>query len=603
MGWSLAVVMTIVAGAAFWNVRQRPAPTEQALGRFTHVLPDSMTMARVGSYGPALALSRSGTKLAYVAHDGGETKLYVRRVDEFEAHEVAGTERAWSPFFSPDERWIGFFADNQLKKVPLDGGASQKIAEVSSGGASLAGATWGPDNTIIFAEMFSRGLWRVSGEGGVPERIADGSNFEAEHAEMIPLWPDMLPDGKTVLFTVGSGTGLSAGLAVLSLETGEDRLVTEGGGNGRYVSSGHIVYALGGDLLAQPFDLDELSVTGAPVPVVNGVMTGGEGTGHFAVAWNGTLAYVPGRLAGPARELEWVDMRGNRERIPLDPGEYLGARISPDGRYLAYSVQGPPFAAWVYDLSRGASQRITGERVDGGYPLWTPDGRRLVIHSNGDGGQFLDLAWIPADGSGPEERILDWPNIQYPQSWADSGRTLIFSETGDAVNQGDVWMVETEGEREPRPLLNTASNEVLPSVSPDGRWLAFVSDDAGRQDVLVQPFLGTGARMPVSTRGGTGPLWAPDGKELYYRDVSGDTVFAVTFEGDPTVQLGNPRVLFTGNYVPDYPFSRGYDLAPRGDRFLMTLGTPPIQGWTKINIVLGWAESLQETVDIAATNR
>ena len=602
-GWSLAGLVAIVAGAALWKAWQTPEPTEQALSRFAISLPDGMTMVRVGSYGPALALSRSGTRLAYVAHEGGDTKLYVRRIDEFEAHEVAGTERAWSPFFSPDERWIGFFADHKLKKVPLEGGAPQTLADVSLGGPSLGGATWGLDDTIIFADLFRPGLWQVSAGGGTPERIMGGSDSQTEHPGMLPIWPDMLPHGKTVLYTVGTGSGINAGLAVMSLETGEHRLVTEGGGNGRYVPSGHLVYALGGDLLAQPFDLDELVVTGTPVPVLKGVMTGGEGTGHFAVAWNGSLAYVPGRLAGPARELEWVYMGGDRERLPLPPGNYTNVRISPDGRHLSYLSEGPPAGVWVYDLARGASQRLTDEQADASFPIWTPDGRRLVFQSNRDGGPFMDLAWMPADGSGPEERLLDRPNSQYPHSWADNGRMLIFTETGDPVSQGDVWMLEPGGDRLPRPLLNTASNESLPAVSPDGRWIAFVSDDSGRPEVLVQPFPGPGAKTPISTSGGTGPLWAPNGRELYYRDASGDTVRAVAFEGHPTVRVGNPRILFTGNYVPDYPFGRQYDISAGGDRFLMTMGTPPIQGWTEINVVLGWAESLQEAVPSEAANR
>ncbi len=164
-------------------------------------------------------------------------------------------------------------------------------------------------------------------------------------------------------------------------------------------------------------------------------------------------------------------------------------------------------------------------------------------------------------------------------------------------------MLEPGGDRLPRPLLNTASNESLPAVSPNGRWIAFVSDDSGRPEVLVQPFPGPGAKTPISTSGGTAPLWAPNGRELYYRDASGDTVRAVAFEGHPTVRVGNPRILFTGDYVPDYPFGRQYDISAVGDRFLMTLGTPPIQGWTEINMVLGWAESLREAATADAANR
>jgi eukaryotic-like serine/threonine-protein kinase len=605
IGWSVAALMTIVAGATQWNGR----PTHEeppAINRFVELFPEGQTTERVGSWGPALALSPSGTMLAYVAHDGdaSRTKLYLRSLDEFEAHVIPGTDGGWSPFFSPDEEWIGFFADGKLRKVSIRGGSPRDLADYSFGGANLGGGTWGPDNTIIFTDVFAPGLWQVSAEGGTSERIDRRSGVATDDPDLRAIWPQLLPDGKTVLYTVGSvtGTGQGAGLAILSLETGEGRMVVEarGAGSARYSPSGHLVYARGGDLLAEPFDLDRLVTTGPPVTVVGGVMTGGEGTGHFDVSSTGTLAYVPGRLLGPARKLEWVDTDGNREPLALPPGEYGKARVSPLGDQLAYYIAGAPSSVWLYDLDRGVTRRLTGEQTNGLHPSWTPKGERLVFSI----GVTQGLAWQPADGSGPAERLTDpRPNVQYPHSWAANGQTLIYTENADPTTHGDIWMFDPEGDREPRVVLNTASNETLPAISPDGRWMAYVTDDSGRQEVLVRPFPSLGAITQVSRDGGTGPAWSPDGSELYYRDASGDTVKAVSFVGQPTVRIGSPRVLFAGNYIPDYPFFRNYDVSVSDGRFLMTTGTPPVEGWDKIHVVLEWAESLKEQVPTSGGRR
>ncbi len=203
------------------------------------------------------------------------------------------------------------------------------------------------------------------------------------------------------------------------------------------------------------------------------------------------------------------------------------------------------------------------------------------------------IAWQPADGSGPVELLMDpGQYIQYAHSWAENGQTLIYAEADDPSTRGNIWMLDPEGDPEPKPALVTASNEMLPAISPDGRWMAYVTDDSGRQEVLLRPFPGLGAITPGSRNGGTGPAWSPDGSELYYRDASGDTVKAVSFVGEPTVRIGNPEVLFTGDYIPDYPFFRNYDVSATNGRFLMTIGTPPIEGWDKIHLVLGWAPGM-----------
>jgi serine/threonine-protein kinase len=586
-GWAAAAVLGITAVGLALQPRASAPETETTVTSFVVPFAEGETTERVGSWGPALALSPSGTKLAYVARRGSGTEntLYLKHVDEFEAQPVAGAEGAWSPFFSPDEAWIGYFAENRLMKVPVAGGTPVVVAEISFGGANLGGATWLRDNTIIYSDQFRPGLWRVSAEGGSPELI-EQTVEAAPDRNLLEVWPHVLPDGEHVLFTLGTGAGAYEGLAVISLETGIAKRITEAGGSATYSPSGHLVYALAGDLLAHPFDLDRLETTGPPVAVIKGVMMGGEGTGHFAVSETGDIAYVPGRLVGPARTVEWVTAEGERESLPLQPGGYYTPRASPLGGQIGFFVEGAVPSVWVFDMDRGTSRRVSDFAW---YPHWSEDGRHLVYTSHRNQSLIRQIA----DGSAAQETLVEGPLARYAQSWTGEGK-LVFSELDNAETHGDFWTIDPETDEDPEPLLRTPSNELMPTVSPNGRWLAYVTDDSGKQEVVLRPLPGLGSITPVSTNGGTGPVWSPDGSELYYRDQSGDTVQAVSVSEEPTLRLGRPRVLFTGNYIPDYPFGRSYDVSRQDGRFLMVTGTPPLEGWDQIRVVRGWASTLED---------
>jgi serine/threonine protein kinase/Tol biopolymer transport system component len=580
---ALIATVTAVLGVIVGRISTRsPPPRERPITRFTFSLPDGQEL---GESSLPFALSPDGRRLVYVAKIGGTQQLYLRELEELEAEAVPGTEGASNPFFSPDGRWIGFYGNGNLNKVSVSGGAVVTLCRAPPvyftgwGG----GSSWGLDDTIIFSEDI-RGLLRVSAQGGTPERLTTPVTWSH-------IWPQMLPDGKSILYTVAFGG--SSRLALLSLETGESRELLEGSTyiyQAQILPTGHLVYAQSGGLWAVPLDLSRLELTGSPVSVLGGVHEVTRAVigpiAYFAAADKGSLAYVPGRATG-GTSLAWVDREG-REIAWKEEETLQNPRLSPDGSRVAMTLASREGRdIWVYEIDRGARTRLTfgGMNTE---PIWSPDAARIAFASGTD----LDLKSVPADGSASAEVLLQKKENQLPTSWSPDGRTLAFYEINPDTAR-DVWTTTLDGQGEPTPVLVTEFNEHSPMFSPDGRWLAYVSDESGREEIYLRPFSGPGAKHPVSTEGGREPVWSADGSELFYR--SGDKVMAVAVETEPDLTTGTPRVLFEGPYVMYLGGGNNYDVSPDGRRFLMIrreLGPAPRQ----INVVLNWAEELKRLV-------
>ena len=575
------LIAATITGFAVWKLKPTLVPLRQTVTRFVISLLPGEELSRGAGAASPVALSPDGTQLVYSAIQGGSPQLYVRSLDSLQDKPIAGTEGASAPFFSPDGQWVGFFAEGKLKKVPVTGGSPVVLCEVGGG----FGASWGNDDTIFFAPGSMSGLWRVSAKGGTPQPFTE---LDRQNGEISHRSPRVLPGGKAVLFTVWTGPGWDEQQIQLKIvATGERRLLVRGGETGSYMPTGHVVYERAGTLMAVPFDIARLEVAGsAPVSLAEGVKEGGE-EAYYAVSYNGLLAYVPGSPAQFEQSLIWVDRDGKVEPLPAPPRNYSTLRISPDGQEVALGIDGAQSDVWLYNLARRTFTRLTFEGSSQ-IPIWTPDGKRVTYRATRAGTR--NLFWRMADGSGAEERLTTGEGNQTAASWSPDGKAL-----GYYVVQGDttaaaMWVLEVGGDRKPRPILPNSFNEFGPRFSPDGRWLAYFSDESGRFEVYVLPYPGPGGRWQVSADGGAIPVWNRNGRELFYR--SGDRMMAVDVTLQPSFSAGEPKMLFEGQYAG------AYDVSPDGQRFLML---KPVEEAAprQINVVLNWTEELKRLVPTA----
>ncbi len=478
-------------------------------------------------------------------------------------------------------------------KVSINGGPPALLSDTNGFMGS-----WGPNDTIIFSPGAGTGLLQVSASGGTPQPL---TALDSENSELSHVSPEILPDGKAFLFTVRSGNGDQ--IVVQDFETGEHRVLVQDGITARFVSTGHLVYVREGTLLAVPFDLASLEVTGAPVPFIEGVMQGpavlsgravrpGSRHAAFSVSRSGSLVYVPGEAQQGEFQLVWVDRTGAVEPLGAPPRQYRQPALSPDGRSLAVALVGNPYEIWVYDILRTTLTRLTYEG-DNRVPLWTPDSERIAFRSTRAGAPG-NLYWKRADGSGEAERLGTSDESQTPRAWSSDGSVLAF-HTGRVGDDYNLWTLPMDGERQPRPFLQTPFGESEPKFSPDGKWLAYVSDESGRREIYVQPYPGPGGKRQISTDGGNEPVWARGSGELFYRN--GNQMMAVEITTEPTFVAGTPRLLFEGTFQQSAGNLAAYDVTPDGQRFVMLQeGGPDSESLTQINVVLNWFEELKERV-------
>jgi serine/threonine protein kinase len=533
------------------------------------------------------ALSPRGDRVVYVGLDPERrSNLFSRRLDSFESHVLPETEGAKGPFFSPDGEWVAFFAaDGKLKKTSLSGGTPITLCDAS---LTSLGGTWGEDGTVVFAPRGSTGLARVSSEGGISLSFTE---LNTQSGESSHGFPQLLPDGKTVLFTIGKGSSIDeAEIAVVPLSGGKTIVVHRGGTQARYVPTGHLVYGTTTGLVAVRFDLSRLKIVGPPKSAVEDVFVGAWfGAAHYSFSTNGTLAFATGRLTQPQNRLIWVTDDGAELLVTPDVlGFTWGPRISPDERRLATSVFiQDRTEIWLYDLQRRVGSPLVAHNSHNVMPIWTPDGNEIVFASNRSGN--FDMYRVSTDGDSEAKRIGQSEVDRIPTSFRRDGELLAFYEINPST-QRDLWIMPLDGDRAPSPFLIGPSDERAPMFSPNGRWIAYVSNESGRDEVYLTAFPEPGGKTRVSSDGGVEPYWSRDGKNLYYRNGRGLYVVEVT--SGNSVRVGSSRLLFEGEYVLDGNGNPGYDVDSSG-RFLFIRGQRSLEP-TEIFVVMNWFKELEK---------
>jgi eukaryotic-like serine/threonine-protein kinase len=577
--WASAV---LVAAVATWSVvaGTRPAqlpsggPTTRAVIALS---PEDAMIANPNTPGLGAALSGDGAAFVYTGRSDGQAHLFVRNMADGRSRPVPGTEGGTYPAFSPDSQSIAFVAGRAIRRVVLGGGAPVSIID---GLPSVRGMAWGDDEQIYYTPQYGVGLWRVSAAGGgTPDELTTPDRAKGEKTHRLPF---VLPGSKAVLFVVGGTRDVSfdeANIDVLSLETRERKRLIQGGTFPQYLPSGHLLYSHGQTIVAVGFDADRLEVTGNPVVVATGVLNRpAYGGADFGVSRAGTLVSVPATVSEDRRLLS-VDRRGQPEPIRVEAGFGSTARVSPEGTRIASFMIGATSQIGIGDLRRGGGlTKITFE-WDNEYPLWTVDGARIVFSAN-HGGGAPNLYWQSADGSGRAERLTTSDYTQRPGWRSSPGPMVPFVEV-HPVSLADVWMLSLE-DRTVAPVVQTPYDEDFPALSPNGKWLAYQSNRSGPWEVYVQAYPSNGRSWPISSGGGTAPLWTREGNELLYR--RGAAVMVVPVQTSPEFRAGEATKLFDSADVL-------LDVMPDG-RFLMSHITPP-PPVTSLNLVVNWFDELR----------
>jgi Tol biopolymer transport system component len=583
--WMVAVVVLAAAVIALLALRRAP-PVDTAVTtspvHFAISAPPGAGLDETRSPG----VSRDGRSVAFGASRAGTQQIYVRDLDKPEAVALPGTEGGFAPFFSPDGQWVGFFANQKIRKVLRSGGAAISIADFAELGATKnVAASWDEPDTIFYTPDVTKGIWRVSSQGGTPTIVSVPAERESFH-----LLPQLLPGGKSILFSAIDDRP-DPQTYVQRLDSRERKALLRGHGT-RYVPSGHLVFVQGGSLMAVPFDLARLEVAGSPFAVVPDVTPPfrlrtmpSSFNRQFDVSPSGTLAFLS---AGRPHQhaLVWVDRTGREEPIGASGGTYAQPRLSPDGKRIAVVVRGDDqHDVWLYELGRNTWNRFTTEG-NSEFPVWNRDGTRLTYNSDRSGSVAID--WKQADGSGAAETLVAgaFARRAFPFSWSPDG-LLAFVAVRPAQ---DIFTVRPGSGLEPKVFIATKAVEGAPMFSPDGRAIAFVSDETGRNEIHLRPFPGPGEKLVVSTSGGNEPVWSPTGRELFYR--VGDALMAVDVTTSPRLQVGTPHRLFEKRYEPSISLYANYSTID-GQRFVMIKridqDEPP-----RISVIVNWFDQLRQ---------
>ena len=576
------IILTLLAAAvATTALALRPDPPRVArflVGSPTALTPISTTQTH------DIAISPDGARLVYLV--GNPPNLFMRELGRIEGTVLGGTDNAISPFFSPDGRWIGFWQNGFLKRAPVQGGPALNIAATTA----IRGAAWGPDDTIVFANTAGV-LNRVPAAGGAAVQlplnaVGRSASFEARR------WPQFLPDGRHVLTTRGIDNSEFT-VTVLDLQTMQERDLFAGS-SARFVPTGHIVYVAGGALQAIRFDAGRRETSGGPVPVAGQVVTKASGAANFDIAGDGSLVYVTGTSSSVSQQVvAWFDRKGQATPLPgIPPGPYRDVRISPDGQRVALATFDD---VWIYDIARATMSRLTTNRAPDRSPLWTRDGKRILFTSLR--ADFPEIYSISADGTGAETLLLARAKNAIDlraNGWSADGRRLLFTEVPVTIACafGHVTM---DRPSDAAMLLQSEFCSDYPSVSPDGRWMAYDAIFSGRVEVYLERYPGLGERQQVSTNGGRMPLWSADGRELYFSSLDGQQLSAVSIApGSPPV-VSRPSVIFKGEFLAPQTGFRPYDLGRDGRFVFIQTGTGRSDSAATGNLVIvqNWFEELK----------
>jgi serine/threonine protein kinase len=613
LAWAVAAIGIVAAVAtgvvAYW----RPTPAaDTRVFRSSLLPPAGVNYPAVLVPSARFALSPDGRRLAFVGAEnpqgtlaeilaGGVTRLWVQSLDGGAAQPLAGTEGAIGPFWSPDSRFLGFRAGNKVKTIGLAGGPPLILADTNG----THGGTWNRDGVILFSSTgVGNPIRLVSVSGGAPTTVTrlNTDNGETQHWD-----PFFLPDGRHFLYlAIGSKTSPASpnGIYVTALDSNEAKLLVPGGSNGLY-AQGHLFFLRQQTLVAQPFDLERLELTGDAVAIAEQVMTGGGSgiRGAFTVSETGVLAYQPGSAemggnADPLSQLVWFDRSGKRIGALGDPARFRNAQLAPDGRRVAvnlFDTSRRTRDIWLVDTARGIRTRFTFDPGDEAALVWSPDGSRLVFSAQGD------LSLKASSGAGVEEKLVADDRGNSPSDWSRDGRFILFSAFAAA---SDLWILPLFGDRKPFPFLQTSFSEDLGFFSPDGLWIAYVSNESGRNEVYVAPFLGLrgeptaaapgtpGGKWQVSAAGGNWPRWRSDGKEIFYLAPDSKLMVAAVNGQGSAFEVDAVRPLFDMRPVTNQRFM--YDVSADGQRFLVN--TPAEEGSSApapITLVVNWPAALK----------
>jgi len=569
--WTLTALALAAAALVLWAPWRRPAALAPPLRLSVALGADVSLDVREGT-GPAAILSPDGSLLAFVGKkEGDRPQLFLRRLDQLKAAPLADTEGAQSPFFSPEGQWIAFFADAKLKRVSVTGGATVVLADAPFD----RGGSWSDDGTIFFSAS-GVGLSRVSWSGGATEVL---TTPDAAAGESTHRWPQALPGGKAVLFTAMNRNAVAtydeASIVAQRLPNGPRKVVVPGGYHGRYLPSGHVVFLHGGTLFTVPFDRERLEATGPSVPVIEECVSAPYTAGaQFAFSDRGTLAYLPGHSLPGMMSIQWLDRAGNLSPLRAVPGNYRDARFSPDGTKLAFQLlNASNWDVWVYEWTRDRMSRLTSGISASAAPVWSPDGRGVVFTRRATLGtaQPGNLHWQRADGTGEVQRLTESRNWQQPSSWHPSGKYIAYTEISPQ-NGPDVMILPIEGDAgtgfrpgPPTALLDSHFNEGWGAFSPDGRWLAYTSNETGQFEVYARSFPQPGGKWQISTEGGRQPAWSRNGRELFY--VAPDQrLMVASYAGQGgSFHVDKPR-RWSETRLPDLKPTWSYDPHPDGQR-------------------------------------
>jgi eukaryotic-like serine/threonine-protein kinase len=603
---SSLVVVGATTGAGVW-LATRPEPPRVVR---TTIATSGAATLNISGASHDLAITPDGSHLVYRGSGG----LIQRALDNLEPT-ILSSLVPTNIFISPDGQWVGFAAERALQKVSISGGPPVRLLPI---GGALAGATWGSDGTIIYATAArDSGLWRISDAGGDPAVL---TKPDRAHGELGHVNPEFLPGGHAVLFTIRTTEGSEATqIAVLDLRTGNIKVLVRGGSDARYIPTGYLLYNAGGSLRVAGFNLDRLEVSGTPVPVPESVLTtraplgaqAGTGSGAAVVASNGTLVYAPagtlfGGQFGVPRSLVWVDRQGRETPIPLPPRTYSYPRFSPDGTRVVLDIRDEQSDLWIWELGRQNLTRLTFDPGSDFYPVWTPDGRRIIYYSSSNGGHVV---WRPANGTGTVEQLTSLAtNPNYTYSASPDGRSVAFQENMPKTGL-DISLLVLDSKPRIEPLIQTQFAESNGEISPDGHWIAYQSNESGREEIYVRPFPKVDdGRWQVSISGGTRPAWARNGRELLYLDED-NLLTAVTVKTTPTFSASNPAPLLKTAYFSGFGgggqavAGRTYDVSPDGQRFLMIKeagkdASTKDQVQVSLVVVQNWFEELKRLVPI-----
>jgi serine/threonine protein kinase len=572
------VVVVLAAAGAGWALRPAPADTG-AVAKLAIALPPSDEFDNPDM--PNLGISPDGRYVAYVSVHDGVPQIILRSIDSTTQQPLPGTEGADTPFFSPDGNTIGFFARGRLRTIAIGSSETKDLAAAPSS----RGGWWAEDGFIYYAPSGDTGIMKVPSGGGQASVV---TTLDREKGEISHRWPQVLPGGKAMLMAGWTGPARDHRLIqVHRFDTGTNETVATGD-MGRYVRSGHVVFGRLDALMAVPFDVERLAVTGVAVRTGETVRIGSEGA-DYAVSDKGVLVHLPGDAHRMDTRLVWVDRAGHIEPIPTPAQDIANPTVAPVGRRAAFNVHGATNEIAIADLERGTITGLTSNSNGSQSPVWSPDGRRIAYRGTRKG--FRNVWAKSVDGTSDEQQLTRGDHVQTPLSWSPDGKFLMYYDV-DPVTGFDLWLV-SPADGKMQPLVTAPLEQNGGQWSPDGRWIAYSSQESGRNEIFVVPFPLNGQRSRISTAGGSEPLWSPDGRELFYR--AAGQIMAVDVRTSPSFSAGTPRTLFPDGFVNGPNGKTGYSIALDG-RFLFAQHLQPDPPITHLQVVLNWFTELRRAV-------